>query len=346
MKQILFFILTICILKAKGQAPSFDTPQWQEIKKEIGNSSIVGLGEIGHGFESINQTKSVFVDFLHTELNFQAVMFESSFTESVIGFLSNDFLENRLKNFLYPFWNTTSVKTALKGFFNDEKHTALPLIIGFDIQEDCRFQRLSEYLNTKKLITTNKEKLNECDSILSFYIGKNFSRKGAITNPEYLILLRNYELIAGELKAQNLDTLKQKLLQRSIENRKWLCKYLTFLSVTQKMYYRDSLMADNIKWLKNNMYAKNKLIIWAANTHISKVTKSKQPKWMGEWLSYVYLEKYFSISFQKGQSIGNDISAGNTSFKYFNKPNQKFDLIIYLEKLQKIQSQEWLTPCN
>ena len=345
MKPFLYFILTICILNAQGQVSLFDTIELQKLKKEISNSSIVGLGEVEHGFESINEAKSTLLNMLQTELNFNAVAFESSFIESIVSFLNNDALETRAKNFLYPFWNTTSVKTALKNLFDNEKSLLKPLIIGFDIQEDCRFQKFSEYLISKRLITTNKDKLKDCDSILSSYIGKDFSRKGAITNQEYLLLIHNYKEIAEEIKTKKFDALQKKLIERSIENRKWLCKYLTLTNVREKMYHRDSIMADNISWLKNELYSVNKLIIWAANTHIAKFTSNKKPTWTGEWLSSVYGDKYFTIAFQKG-SGDKTFYLKNIYFNYSNNANEKFNMVIYLDKLRKIKAQEWITHCD
>ncbi len=344
MKLFLYFILTIYVLKAQGQVSLINPIEWQKLKKEIGNSSTIGLGEVGHGFESINEAKSTLVKVLQTELNFKAVAFESSFIESIVSFLNNDPPDTRTKDFLYPFWNTTSVKTALKDFFVNEKSLLKPLIIGFDIQEDCRFENFSQYLSSKGLTTTSKNKLHECDSILSYYIGEKFSRKAAITNQEYLLLLHNYEEIAKEIGTKFVDGLQKKLIERCIDNRKWLCKYLTLTTVNKKMYYRDSLMADNIIWLKNELYTKNKFIIWAANTHIAKHTSGKNPKWTGEWLSSVYVDKYFTIAFQKGPI--NKIYRKHMSFNYSNHPNEKFDMSVYLKKLRKIKVQEWITPCD
>jgi erythromycin esterase len=345
MKQLIYFILATCVLTSQGQISKFGSIEWQDLKKRIGNDSIVGLGEIAHGYESINEAKSTLVEFLHTQLNFQAITFESSFTESIISFLSNDSLDKRAKNFLYPFWNTTSVKAAIKPFSGDEKTLAQPLILGFDIQEDCRFEKFSEYLSKTGLIVLNKKKQDECDSILSLYIGKSFDHQGEMTQREYSTLIHNYDAIAAELSGQNFDTLQKKLLGRCINNRKWLCKYLTFSTIRERMYYRDSLMAVNIKWLKDELYSKNKLIIWAANTHISKFSGKKKPKWNGQWLASIYLDKYFNIAFQKGTS-DNRFLWENASFKYFNGQNKKFDMIIYLDKLRKIKADEWITSCD
>ena len=345
MKRSLYLILINCCLYTQGQTLSFDTSELSRFKKQIGSSFIIGLGEVGHGFESINEAKAALVGVLHKELQFEAVAFESSFTESIASFFNNDSLDTRSENFLYPFWNTASVKTALNNFFDSEIKCQKPLIIGFDIQEDCRFEQLSQLLIHKGIISAGTEKLNVCDSILSYYIGKNFSRKGAITGDEHFLLSNNYDAIAKEISLKHIDSLQKKLLLRSIENRKWLCKYLTLKSPSEKMYYRDSLMASNVLWIRNELYPANKFILWAANTHIAKHNNNKSPKWMGERLSSIYPNTYYTVGFQKG-TADKMFFLQSIQLNYSINSFKTFDMVIYLDKLKKIQRHEWVTPCD
>jgi erythromycin esterase len=345
MKSFLYLSLTLCAFTSEGQTSTSLTSEWQKLQHQIDNSLIVGVGEVVHGFESLNKNKAGLVDFLHKESNFRAIALESSFTESIISYLNNDSADDRAKNFLYPFWITASVRSVLRSFIEDEKGLAKPLVVGFDIQEDCRFDKLSEFLREEGLITANLMALHACDSILSRYIGKNVTSKGAMTNQEYLALISTYDLVKAELETKDLDTFPKKLLLRCLENRKWLCKFLTLSTTRQKMYFRDSLMAANIVWLQKEIYTDNKFIIWAANTHISKLAKGSKPQWTGEWLSSIYTDKYFAISFQKG-SAKNKHNWQNTSFQYTVNNNKTFDCIFYVSELKKIESHEWITPCE
>lgn len=343
MKQFTFFILICFAVPVQAQTSFTDTTEMLEFTRQIEHSSIVALGETGHGYETINEAKSAFAGVLQEKFNFTAISFESSFTESIVSFLVDSTVNARARNFLYPFWNTTSVKTALASFLSREKDK--PLIIGFDIQEDCRFNKLSQLLLNKHLVSANKDRLIQCDSILSCYIGKHISRKGAITQQEYALLIHNYEFIQTEITTKEFSPVHKKLLERCIENRKWLCKYLTLTTAKEKMYYRDSLMAANIIWLKRELYADNKLIVWAANTHIAKSTSPNSAEWMGEWLTITYRDQYFAIAFEKGFA-SNTLSWTKTPYRYFSSPYKKFNLVIYLDKLTKIKSAEWITPCD
>lgn len=302
----------------------------------------MGLGETGHGFESINQAKATTVTLLKNFCQFRAIAFESSFTASVVAYLAGDAPETRARHFLYPFWNTPSVNTALGPFFGEERTSSKPLVMGFDVQEDCRFTRLSRLLTDKQWVTVNIEKLLQADSILSRYIGKTPGHNGPLPHELCLLLQQSYETIAAEINEHMPEAMSRKLLVRSMDNRKWLCKYLTYSSVNQRMHYRDSLMADNIVWLKKELYAKDPFIIWAANTHIAK--GARQPEWTGEWLSVRCGNKYFSIAFQKGDAPQSFLPG--TTCKYVDGVDQRFDLIVYLEKLARINAAEWVTPCE
>ena len=340
MKFLLSLVFSTQVLYTVAQVSGFDSSQLKEIEIQLVESQIVGLGEVGHGYETINETKAGFVHLLQKNLGFEALLFESSLTASVVSLLTDSTIDLRAKNFLYPFWNTASVRQILDDFTKQE----IPYLLGFDIQEDCRYTRFSALLTHNELVITHSDKLMACDSILAFYIGEDFSRKEPITSAEYQLLGHHYGLVEAEINARETDSLRNKLLKYCIQNRKWLCHYLTLKSMAEKMYYRDSLMAQNISWLQSELYSNKKIIVWAADTHVSKPAKTKKPEWMGEWLFSVYGKKYSSISFRKG--TGKKSFSGSVSYSLQHKPNEKFDMIIYLQKLSKIKAGEWITPCH
>lgn len=59
---------------------------------------------------------------------------------------------------------------------------------------------------------------------------------------------------------------------------------------------RDSIMAHNLSWIINDLYPDEKIIISAANDHISQVQASKYG-FMGKILSNAFEDQYFSIGF-------------------------------------------------
>ena len=240
-RLLLFAAMVASVLNTAAQSQQYQEKQCRRLQSELNEHTVFGLGEEGHGYESINEAKALLVEFLKQQMGVNGVVFESSFALSAIAYLRGDSLSNRLKYSLYPFWNTVSVKTSLEPFYQLEKLNK-PLIMGCDVQEDCRFTNLSRYLVNKGLIKTNISKLHASDSILAYYIGKDFNRRGTLTAKEYIMLADNYTAIATELKSYSLPEISQKLLLRSLENRIWLCRYLTLSTAKERMYFRDSLM--------------------------------------------------------------------------------------------------------
>ena len=318
--------------------------QIEALKNAFQNPTIIGLGETGHGYNNINTAKASMAKYLFEKENFKALLFESSFVQGVIVHLLSDSSKKRLSKFLYPYWNTEHVDSLVN--FIIKRENSIPLIGGFDIQEDCRFVYLTTYLIDNNIITSNRVELLLCDSILSLYIGNSDIRKQTLSSKEYEILLGSYNLITNEISEKfSLGETRKKLLLRCIDNRKWLCKYLTISNWNDKMYFRDSLMAQNIIWQKDHLYKSDKVILWAADAHIAKsVGVAKKPKWMGEWLTSTFNKNYFAISFKKGSS-GNGIRFPENAIFSLNKIEDKFQAVIYLEKLIKIKSEQWLTPC-
>lgn len=344
MKIILIAIISLGFINLEAQVNDGDNTGWQKFQTEIGNKSIVGLGEVGHGYESFNEAKASVAGFLFHKMNFGALCFESSFTASVISYLNGDSGNLRCKNFLYPFWNTESVRTLLAPLWKKEFQLNKPLVVGFDMQEDCRFEQFSSYLIKKGIIKVNKELLLQCDSMLNVFIGKSVKDNKVLSKDKFIWLTGNYNIIYAELGQQQINTENKALLKQCIVNRLWLCQYLTLHKVSEKMYFRDSLMAENLRWWKNKLNEQDKLIIWGADLHISRLTNSNRPKWMGERLSSIYGEQYYAISFQKSQAkAGQEVGLG--VLRYFNG-STKFNAIFSLKKIKKILEEEWILSCE
>jgi erythromycin esterase len=331
MKAFLFiavFLIPVFLYSQNDQSPIAD----------LDRLTIVALGEEGHGYESINRAKADFLKLLHAH-QFNAVLFESSFTLAAVSFLNRDSLDLRMQNFLYPFWITASVKEGLKPFWEEEKKAEQPFIFGFDLQEDCRFTGFSHYLLNRRLIIQQKEELTECDSILSPYIGKETVRKSFVSQAELHTLLRNYELVQQELASNfKKPTVESELLKHCLHNRMLLCSYLAM--ERGRMHYRDSIMATNVLWLKKELYPNQKTVLWAADLHIKK--SEKETEWMGEWIANEMKEEYGAIAFRNGNGPGEQFA----NYTIERPKGKDFDLIVHVGKKVKISREEWITPCE
>jgi len=313
-----------------------------KIKFDIERANIIGLGEESHGYETFNQVKSEIAILLFQEFAFESIIFESSFNAGIISYLNKEPLQLRTTSSLYPYWNTSSVQKALQIFEHEELKSEKPHILGCDIQEDCRYVQLSNFLIRNNYIQENGHLLKQCDSILEYFIGENFSKR-LMSEAELNFLLNSYTTIASELEKYDKNT---ELLLQCIKNRKWLCKYLSIKDVKQRMGFRDSLMAENVLWIKKKILLEKGALLWAANTHIAKQKNiNKPPKWLGERLSIRNEIKFLAISVEKSSLVfGKDRLDENRSIFY---PKQElFDVVIYCKRVVKIKPQDWITKCK
>ena len=196
-------------------------------------------------------------------------------------------------------------------------------------------------------IKHTSDQLRLCDSILNFYIGETADGKRQLSVSEYNLLVAHYDSIAEEItKLTEVKEIHKKLLLHCFENRKWLCKYLTIKKIKERMYFRDSLMAQNIIFLKNNLYSSEKIMLWAADAHIAKMnTDEHNARWMGEWLTKTYGHGYYAISFRKGNTTGNSFIPGTASL-IIKKKTDNFQAFFSLSDLRSIEKEQWNTPCQ
>lgn len=323
------FLLLLYAVSASAQVSRQEV--WSRLSPE---AKITGLGESSHGFESFNAQKAEWLAGFQRENPDRAVIFESSFTLGVLAWLEGD-SDHRTDRFLYPFWNTASVKNALRGFLSAERQQHVPKIFGCDIQEDCRFTALSAYLLDRHIIQYFADRLRQSDSILARCIGAQ-PVVSVLSPAEAERLRQNYTAVGDELAAHTgLPELHYRLLDRVLQNRRWLCRYLTIKSTSDLMAYRDSLMAENVAWIYDTFLKNSEVLLWAANTHVAKnASKNSKPVWMGEYLQARYGTGYAAVALSPGK--------GETAVIVSKKG---FDVSVEIPKPVKIAAAEWKTDC-
>ena len=115
---------------------SSDFTDLQFLKDVIGDRRIVQLGESSHGVAEFSQAKVRLVQFLHQEMGFEVVAFESSLYECFQANRRVESLsgEDLMFNCLYGVWYTEEV-VPLFDFIRDTQSGGTPLrFAGFDIK--------------------------------------------------------------------------------------------------------------------------------------------------------------------------------------------------------------------
>ena len=289
---------------------------------------IIGLGESSHGFETFNAQKAEWInDFQAADVK-RGVIFESSFTLAALAYLEGD-ESQRVSGFLYPFWNTNSVQVALRGYQIAEDAGG-PKLFGCDVQEDCRYTALSAYL-IKNGLTRYTALLKEADEALDPIIGPDPTQK-TLEEKTAARLHATYAAVQLELdKNDLLPETQHRLLDRALQNRRWLCSYLTLKDVSKRMALRDSLMAENVFWIYHTFLEDTQTVLWAANSHVNKQLTGR----MGAYLSTHFAADYAAVGVFPGKEAPE-----------LKKGPEGFDASVKLPNPVSIPPEQWKTPCG
>ena len=252
--------------------------------------NIIMLGEEAHSFAHTFAAKTRFVKFLHQRLGFNVLAFEiNGFplfeARQEIKKVSDKL--SPIQTRLYPFWSQATSTQEL--FTYIENNTSIQ-VTGFDIQA---FAWSPIQAMDNMLRKSNSEILSYkyYDRFLSLFKTYYSQPINTLKISEYALLNMFIDDILYESKLKNSLKQDDKIILKALENFKHHLRnrivneattyhmmgdlkpkdsLFGFLGDTRSMgtiNRRDEQMANNIKWLKEELYPKEKIIIWAASAH-------------------------------------------------------------------------------
>jgi erythromycin esterase-like protein len=250
-----------------------DFSDLQFLKETLKDKRIVLLGEQSHGEGATFQAKVRLIKFLHEQLGFDVLSFESGLYDNYKAneLLNSNFTSNPLQQSIFDIWSETKEFVPLLEYINAQRKTSTPLMIGgFDCQADNLFKE--NYLSDLKELLKENQSLTESDfqNLEEVIEGDaEFVATNAADSARFFKSAQN------TLKAfdniPNKETVHAKMMRQVLIG--WLAMVQYEIDIMNNKEIkvqnpRDLQMAKNIIFL-STLYPNSKIICWGATYHFT-----------------------------------------------------------------------------
>ncbi len=318
MKKLFLLLNIFCFLSISAQNFNPKVINLQEnvsvqdfsfLKEELKNAQVVMLGEISHFDGNVFEMKTKIVKYLHQELGYNTIAFESGVYDvwkAQKSINNNENTKIALENSLFPIWAKKNEFQSFIDFYNQNKNNLK--LFGFDIQitgtygEKELFTDLFDYCKQNQLtLDLNKEDL---ELLFESIFNSGVFDEGDITYAQFKNSFHKL-LTAIEQKPKTETNfywtqILKSLLSLGEQNYKKI-RVLSTFNTTLEDNLRDKQMADNLlAYIKT--HPKEKIICWGANQHFANDMSSiKAPiieKFvpMGSYIKTALREKSYSLA--------------------------------------------------
>ena len=319
----------------------------QFLKGVIGSRRLVQLGESGHGVREFNLAKVRLIRFLHEEMGFDVIAFESGLFECwKANELADEATHLTMGRCIFGVWSTDEVY-ELFDYIRETRSTNRPLILaGFDVQmsnlgtvrryapdlltevigrvdpayavrvralEDTFYDEFSATSSSAPFDPARRAaNLAELDDRMRYSARYDSVRTFIDANASALASAYAQNpalpLVARQLTFSRVQTILQ---SRST-------------SLITSSTTRDRGMADNVDFLLDRLYPGKKVIVWAHNAHIMHGRASMQlvtspatfPQSMGAFISQRRRADVYTI----GLFMYRGEAANNAGARYAIRP--------------------------
>ena len=249
-----------------------DFADLQALKRMIGDARIVQLGEQSHGDGTCFETKIRLIKFLHQEMGFDVLAFESGMFDCRKAWQAyTNGLDGRTAASLGVFgiWTGSQETQTLWDYLGEQAKTDSPLeLAGFDCQLTAEGSR--RFL------------IKDLEIFVEEQIPDSVSDDELATIVEQLEVMIEHRNIR---KIEGFDEAVEKLIAKlaavadpdkdvsfwlqNLKSIKALVAYKVIADHGMKgIMKRDEQMGRNLIWMHENQFSDRKIIVWAASFHI------------------------------------------------------------------------------
>lgn len=280
---------------------SEDYKDLEFLKPILKDKTVVSLGENFHRVAEYSSMKTRLIKYLHENLGFDVIAFESGMGEcaSVYEDINSLSAKDMMENSIFPIWHSKET-LGLFDYIKGQSKTNKPLYLaGYDMQPTTNY--FISFM-TKWLANINKEYAYEYANFEMNYVKDVYSVYNKYGEESYKHM--------DELKAVKdkydpkykkaikfIDDNKEKLAAIYPNNphiidisKKSLSDKIKFVEMamydTRGGYeFRDRIMTENVEWIMNTLYPGKKVILWAHNDHLAKNSSKVLQKESGNWIN-------------------------------------------------------------
>lgn len=271
------------------------------LKPILKDKTVVSLGENFHRVAEYSSMKTRLIKYLHEELGFDVIAFESGIGETAAVNENEGILtpKEMMERSLPDIWQSKET-LGLFDYIKQQRQTNRPLYLaGYDMQFINGYitQFISEWISK-----VNKE------------YGKQYFDFEMQAMTDLFVAMNKYGMWDPQLKEESKKVKDQyepkykELIQFMNDNRVQLADMYpnnphmvdiaikalegrvsfieSFQYDTKGSYeFRDKIMADNVEWLTKVAYPGKKVILWAHNDHLAKNTSQIRTMENGKWIN-------------------------------------------------------------
>ena len=320
----------------KKVVTEIDNDDFSFLDEILQDKRIVMLGEQIHSDGTTFELKSQIIKYLHENHGYNVVLYEAGLYD--MWYMDSQDTINPQRG-LYGFWWNNDECRSIWDYYRATKQSKNPIVLGgFDVQltgqisDSIRKELIENHLSKNNIDISNFSAFVSVVGRLSNNWLWEYWKYNKILETSHDSIQTDLSLILSELeknKKNYIDEIYYRYLSgvKAYNELRW--DYDP--GELPRMNIRDSLMADNLIWLADEVYKDEKIIVWAANLHIYN-NDYKTFKPMGAYIKEKFKDETYSMVFTSYARKKRDghlyNAASNKSVEYLlHKNNNKFSYI-------------------
>jgi erythromycin esterase len=289
---------------------SDDFSDLQFLKPLLAGKRIVQLGETAHGVAESNWAKVRLIKFLHQELGFDVVAFESSFdqcheADKQVGKVTPHEVMARC---LFPMWQTREVD-GLFDYMAAVRKSARPLsLAGFDIQfttvtvDKAQLRAMLAAAHADPALAAQLEDREREVGVYQLLT----PQRSAEVQAYYGAIADALDARRAALRAAGFDPAEIGMEIQAAHARAWLARHhehMHDIASNEGNTLRDAGMAEQLDYVLDKLYPRRKVIVWAHNAHVNNARTADGFVPMGERLAQRRRAGMYTVGFYVGHGV-------------------------------------------